>query len=428
MSIPLDRLYNYLDDLNNCNILIYRFFPHGSKNLNDLSLLQEYRHCGTLEFVVYPTMVCHDQEPLNFELYQSVDHKEINISDSVRRIVPGFPEDPAFGKLIDSIPRLRLVLPNMLNLHDKFLLCHSEKNSPELEKFSKDFIGVYYWSHAIIARDWFRYAEYDPTLKQRIEYDYDFLIYNRAWQGTREYRLKFVELLVQNQLQSNCLTSFSPTDNTHYTNHVFKNPTLATTITNFEELLPKNTHRSCASADYNNSDYNQCGMEVVLETLFDDSRHHLTEKALRPIACGKPFMLVATQGSLQYLRDYGFETYGEFIDETYDTIASPLDRLQAIIAEMNRIQNLPTDQKINLWKNLNQIAQKNKALFFSSEWHQTIVNEYISNRDKALIECRKYFKGSWRAESRKILDAIGATPPSDLTEQITRVLSEQGPA
>jgi hypothetical protein len=425
MSIPLDRLYNYLDDLNNCDILIYRFFPHGSKKLEDLTLLQPYNHCGPFEFAILPNMICHDQEPLNFDLYQSLDVSEIKINDNLRRMVPGFPDSPPFKEFAESMPRFRLALLTAFSLYDKILLCHSEKNSKELEKFSKDFIGVYYWAHAVIARDWFRYANYDPGLQSRLDYNYDFLIYNRAWSGTREYRLKFSELLVKQQLQSNCLTSFSPVDNTHYTNHTFTNPSLATTTTNFEDLLPANTYKPCASADYNNSDYNQCGIEVVLETLFDDTRHHLTEKTLRPIACGKPFILASTSGSLQYLRDYGFETYGEFINETYDTIADPVDRLQAIINEMHRIKCLSASQKTDLWNKLNQIAQRNKKLFFSDAWHQKIINEYISNRDQALDECKKYFKGTWRTESRKILDSIGAVPPSDLTEQIRQVLSEQ---
>ena len=53
---------------------------------------------------------------------------------------------------------------------------------------------------------------------------------------------------------------------------------------------------SLASADFDIEDYNNTDIEVVLETLFDDTRWHLTEKALRPIACGQPFMFAATQG------------------------------------------------------------------------------------------------------------------------------------
>ena len=32
MTVPLDRLYNYLESLSDHDIIIYRFYPHGSKN------------------------------------------------------------------------------------------------------------------------------------------------------------------------------------------------------------------------------------------------------------------------------------------------------------------------------------------------------------------------------------------------------------
>ena len=45
---------------------------------------------------------------------------------------------------------------------------------------------------------------------------YKFLIYNRAWSGTREYRLKFADLLISNQLTEYCSTSVRTTDNGIY--------------------------------------------------------------------------------------------------------------------------------------------------------------------------------------------------------------------
>ena len=43
MSIPLDRLYHYIHDVaeqvRGDYVLIYRFWPHGSKNIEDLSVL-----------------------------------------------------------------------------------------------------------------------------------------------------------------------------------------------------------------------------------------------------------------------------------------------------------------------------------------------------------------------------------------------------
>ena len=69
MSVPLDRLYNFLHDVcNHHDLIIYRFFPHGSKKIADLKPITE----------VWPIdpgtrnpfhMICHDQEPLDVTLY-----------------------------------------------------------------------------------------------------------------------------------------------------------------------------------------------------------------------------------------------------------------------------------------------------------------------------------------------------------------------
>jgi hypothetical protein len=81
--------------------------------------------------------------------------------------------------------------------------------------------------------------------------------------------------------------------------------------------------------------------------LFDDDRLHLTEKSLRPIACKQPFILAATHGSLQYLKDYGFKTFDSVWDENYDTIEDPYQRMLAIIQLMKNICAWTPEEKIS---------------------------------------------------------------------------------
>ena len=70
MNIPLDRLYQYIQNLAKESyrdtVLIYRFWPHGSKNLNDLRNLYEI---DWSELVLEPQIYCYDQEPLNYKFY-----------------------------------------------------------------------------------------------------------------------------------------------------------------------------------------------------------------------------------------------------------------------------------------------------------------------------------------------------------------------
>jgi ABC-type transporter MlaC component len=303
------------------------------------------------------------------------------------------------------------------------LLIHSEQRSSNLQKYQDiDFIGVYWWCHGVIARDWFRYAQHDVLLSKRTPQK-DFLIYNRAWSGTREYRLAFVDRLIQAGLVIHCRTSFAPVDSgLHYNQHKFENPNLTIVRTDLETVLQPNTHDSHASADYNNQDYAQTGMEIVLETLFDDSRLHLTEKALRPIACGKPFMLVATAGSLKYLRSYGFETFGNLIDESYDLESDPVARLNAVIREMTRIAAMNSLDKIVLWNQLHQIAERNKQRFFSAEWQASIVQEYVDNMNQALITMNQHCTGRMWLDSLEINLATGIASTRS-QEEIDQVLN-----
>jgi hypothetical protein len=177
---------------------------------------------------------------------------------------------------------------------------------------------------------------------------------------------------------------FNSEDSIDYRKHQFQNKKFQIQRQDLEQYFFHNTSGSNSSADYCAHDYQTTNIEVVLETLFDDDRLHLTEKTLRPIACGHPFILVATQGSLEYLRSYGFKTFDNIIDETYDTIADPLERLQAILLEIKRIAMLPHDAKQQVYDSLRSIANYNQQRFFSIEWHNHLTNEFKENFDSAM--------------------------------------------
>jgi hypothetical protein len=186
---------------------------------------------------------------------------------------------------------------------------------------------------------------------------------------------------------------FNPNDNGNYKNHQFVNQEFQLNRHDLENYFHLNTSPSTASADYVGSDYRSTEIEVVLETLFDDDRLQLTEKILRPIACCQPFMLVSTHGSLRYLRDYGFETFGDLIDEHYDTIVDPAKRLESVINEMKRIANLSSQEKSKLYADMRIIAQRNKELFFSQQWQQQIIDEYKRNFSDAYHQLSKRLEG-----------------------------------
>jgi len=374
MNIPLDRLYHYIRDIAQeiygDRIIIYRFWPNGSKNINDLNHLNEDNHesLGPDDWykkTVSPLIWCNDQEPLDYNFYKT-NQKELC----------------SFTNLLKSIGEYS---PNknlnyQKNIFEKNILLHSEQRSQEIKKYELDneLIPVYYWNHAVLARDWFRYAEHETFQKSSKK---TFLIYNRAWSGTREYRLKFAEFLIRLGLENYCQTSVNPIEpelDIHYELHNFKNPAWRPNFP-LEKFFPSNNTPSQYSANFDTVDYNSTDIEVVLETLFDDQRLHLTEKSLRPIACGQPFILAGTHGSLEYLRSYGFKTFGGIWDERYDEIENAEERLIRITDLMKQITNWTPLIKENKLAEAQAIADYNRQHFFSKDFFDRIITELKTN-------------------------------------------------
>jgi hypothetical protein len=366
MTIPIDRLYHFIEnilrELHGVTV-IYRFWPHGSKNLANLQPLHKV---DWVTRMTAPPVVCHDQEPLNFDFYQN--HPVL--------------DDP--WTQLQAKYRCQEVNLRQVNIFDQTILLHSEQRSQQVVQYQNHgFVPVYYWSHAIIAMDWFRFANH---VNQNKNIKKTFLIYNRAWTGSREYRLKFAELLHLNQLAGHCKTTLNcidPDHQVHYQDHNFENKIWKPGVS-LDNAFDVNTTPSSSSGDFHMPDYEVTEIEVVLETLFDDSRLHLTEKTLRPIACGQPFILASTVGSLSYLRQYGFKTYDSVWDETYDTISDPLERLQAIVALMHEIAKWPAHTRLKKFQQAQTIAMYNKQRFFSKEFFDLIKSELTSNLNLAL--------------------------------------------
>jgi hypothetical protein len=157
----------------------------------------------------------------------------------------------------------------------------------------------------------------------------------------------------------------------------------------------------------------------VLETLFDDGRLHLTEKSLRPIACGQPFIVAGTHGSLKYLHSYGFKTFEQIWDETYDQEINPERRLLAITNLMKTISQWDSDTRQIKLEQARLIAEHNRKWFFSKEFFDLIVNELKTNFELAFDEfkqCHNYKQ--WYDRWNKLLTYPEITSWLDTTQDL----------
>ena len=69
---------------------------------------------------------------------------------------------------------------------------------------------------------------------------------------------------------------------------------------------------------------------LVTETVFNYPYSFRTEKIWKPIAVGHPWIAVANSGFYRDLKNMGFKTFGELIDESFDQIENSQDRIKRI--------------------------------------------------------------------------------------------------
>jgi hypothetical protein len=386
MSVPLDNLYHWVNGLLPGPAIIYLFYPHGSKNISDFDQFQEYDSNNGW----FPAVIVHDQEPLDWNFYNCPDHyrdlkrwDKWGLSLEMRNLRNQYLAHDNLKSIVRGQASI---------LYDDAILIHSEKNSSDLLQYQQNgYVCVHYWAHAVIARDWYRFAQYDTRLITCLQPKKTFLIYCRDWSHRREYRLKFLELLIENNLDHVSQTSVmhTNTDSVHYSNYEFINPKFKLNNSQLLDKIPDNTFPSTSSAGYSYNDFVSSQISVVLETVFDDSRIHLTEKILKPIACGHPFILAAGPGALEYVRSYGFQTFSPWIDESYDQEPDSLKRIEKIIKAMKQIQDLQGQDLEDFSCAIKNIALFNKNHFFSKEFFDQVESELRNNLHVAMQQVVK---------------------------------------
>ncbi len=348
MSIPTNNLYNFVAQALENKYLVKHFHPWGHKAFsNVINHIED--DSPDIDYKDVPVLLCHDQEPLDFDLYNDSNLKaQLDTFYPVLRDIIKEHLDKGTTNL-----NLRWLQPAMRQ--DYWTLLHSELNSPEVVKYESTglFKCAYWWAHAPIALDWYRFARYDTRLNRRSQdLVANFLVYARGTTGKRAYRKIFLEHLahIDNvQLGSIDRDLIPPIEG-----DADYNP--------YQEDIS-----SSSSATYSWEDFARTNCSIVLETVYDQ-RIHLTEKTLRPLACGHPFMLLSGPGALETIRSYGFKTFQPYINESYDKEQGPLKRMDMVLKEMRRINNSSAKYQKWIWDGCQQIADHNKRLFFDDKF------------------------------------------------------------
>jgi hypothetical protein len=113
---------------------------------------------------------------------------------------------------------------------------------------------------------------------------------------------------------------------------------------------------------------------LVTETVATGRRHHITEKTFKPIAMGMPFVIVGTQGSLEYLRSYGFRTFEDIWDESYDSAEDSV-RIERIASLLRSLDELSVEAKQDLFEQAQEVVEHNWNHFYNGGFEKVLWTE-----------------------------------------------------
>ena len=108
--------------------------------------------------------------------------------------------------------------------------------------------------------------------------------------------------------------------------------------------------------------YNDYFIELIVET---DSitTNWITEKTIKNLRIGKPFLVMAGVGVLSKIKTFGFKTFSPWINESYDNIENNYLRFEAIKQEVDRIASMSYQELNDIHQQMMPVFNHNREIF-----------------------------------------------------------------
>ena len=102
----------------------------------------------------------------------------------------------------------------------------------------------------------------------------------------------------------------------------------------------------------------------------DSGGQFVTEKTFKPIFNNQFFVVVSSADHLRHLRDLGYQTFGRFIDESYDSVTNNQDRFEAVLGLTKSLIRSGQDNLHRLYQDLAPEIQHNAQVFRAGMAHR----------------------------------------------------------
>ena len=198
-----------------------------------------------------------------------------------------------------------------------------------------------------------------------------FLCFNKVH---RWHRLQFFDKILENKLLDRFYYSLGSDGD--IINDVKKHPISLAHINENIDILPLTLNitqerRNPVNIKQDDLKYFEDSyVSVVTETIFNYVRDQHTsiffsEKIYKPIVLKHPFILLGRTHSLKVLREHGYKTFSPFIDESYDDIVEDHLRMDAVVRELQRLDNFSENDWLKFQENITEILEHNARVLWS---------------------------------------------------------------
>jgi hypothetical protein len=343
--------------------------------VTDITALMNYGHDDIAEtqYVFF-----HDQEPIHLDVYEPLFDEVVNRNKDIfyacndpNKQYSG--EDEYFAaqktphlEWMKSLKHSKLPAHVIVSEHGQYV-----KNMCD----TYGWRSHYYFYHGWACQDWFR--GYDKTfLIPRAQHrtpSKTFMSPNRIVAGKRDHRVLFLYHLFKNHLDHNHISAPR-----HCVYEQINIEQVATKYNNIysdieqvliEAQLPRlfqgeDTQQMASCWLTNFAEAQDSLVYVPTETVYFGQRLHITEKTFKAIALEMPFVLVAPAGSLEYMRRYGFKTFGSVFDESYDNETDDILRLKKVISLLKDLDNLSPRERQHIHQACLPLVEHNYNHFY----------------------------------------------------------------
>lgn len=297
----------------------------------------------------------------------------------------------------DKAVYINKMLSGRLPQGDGTRIIISSEKSVELDLASHEFNfkKFDYFYHGILCVEWYRHLWF-KNIQPNANFDRLYITYNNLMLNKRLYRANLlVELRKQGLIDKGYASFNTPTISDIKTsvnayNYLLPNSHKVNILSNLALLdqkmvLDSGEVNGSYSAELDPTHMQQAFLNLVTETIFYENKVHLTEKSFKPIVAKMPFILLAGPGSLAYLRKYGFKTFGDFWDESYDQETNPAKRFAKVVELLKDLGNLSIGELQKMHKDMLPILEHN-FLHFYTELKPIIAAEFTDKLGHILSE------------------------------------------